>query len=451
MNIVIVGAGGIARYAASLLSQENYNVIIIDSNTEKLEKASWDIDVATRRGSGIDWQLLDDLLDSSPDILIALTKNDEVNFVACSIAKQLGYPKTIARVRDSRFLNRARLDFSLLFNVDSFLGPELLVANEIVKYLISPGSLAIESFAHGAVLMRTLEIPAKWKKGEMPLSALDLPEGVIVGLICKPNGKKDKCEVIFPHGNDCIAPRDRVTFIGEANAISSLHTHFGIKQQKTQSVTIIGGSLTGINLAKSLSEEGVDVRLIDKNYDRCTRLVEELPDCAIIHHDATDLDFLYSEKVGSSEVFVACTSDDETNLILACLGKEVGCHDVIATLSKTQYRSLANKMGVHHVVSPKICAADHILSQVHSSTVTSLISLYENEAEIIEIKVSTGCQFVGIPLSQLGSLFPKDFLIAIIQNRGRIMVATGNRIISPGDHVILITSPRHIPKLQTMF
>lgn len=449
MNIVIVGAGGVGRYVAAMLAKEEHNVIMIDLDPKKLEKASWNIDVATRRGSGTDWQLLDDLLELQPQFLIALTNVDETNLVACAIAKHLGYPRTIARIRDNRFLNRTRLDFANIFEVDYFIGPEILVANDILKYMISPGSLAVENFAHGAVQLRMLSIPDKWKKHSIPLSQLDLQKGVIVGLISREvDGVK---QVIFPHGEDVILPGDEVTFIGETDVITEIHQYIGVPTKKIKSVVIVGGSLTGFNLAKLLEKRDIDVRLIEKDYERCRELAELLPNVTIMHHNATDVDFLRAEKIGSADVFVACTNKDEINLLAGQLGVEEGCEDVVVMVSNTSIAPLAASLGLNHCVSPRISAADHILSQVLSGTVTTLVSLYENQAEIMEVRVSVDSQVVGIPLSELGHLLPKDFLIAIIENRGRIMVAHGNRIISPGDNVIVITNPKHVPEIEKIF
>lgn len=456
MNIVIIGAGGIGRYVASVLSKEQHDVTLIDTDGAKLEKISLNIDVATRKGSGTDWQLLDDLLDLSPEILIALTGSDETNLVSCSVAKHLGYPRTIARISDNRFLNRTRLDFSHIFDVDYFIGPELLVANDILKYMISPGSLAVENFAHGAVQLRTLLIPDKWKKTNIPLMKLDLPKGIIVGLIRRDvaqgrPGSKERKKVIFPHGPDFIHPGDEVTFIGETEPISELHHFFGVSQKLIKSVTIVGGTLTGQNLAKLLENRNIDVRLIEQDYEKCKTLAQELPNSTIVNHDGTDIDFFYAEKIGASDVFVACTGHDEVNILAALLAKEVGCQNAIVTLSNTSYAFLATQLGINHAVSPRISAADHILSQILSETVTSLVTFYDNQAEIMEINVSPDSKVVGIPLSQLGPLLPPDLLIAMIQNRGRIMMAHGNRIISPGDTVIVITSPKHIAELETIF
>lgn len=453
MSIVIVGAGELGRHIASVLSRE-HKVILIDKDVKQLEKASWNTDIATRQGSGIDWQLLDNLLEHSPNFFIAFTGNDETNLISCAIAKHLGYPTTIARISDNHFLNRTRIDFAQIFAVDYFLGPELLVANEILKHLMSPNALAVESFAHGAVQLRTLLIPDSWEKSEVSLADLNLPEGIIVGLINRTVFDIDNNpirKVIFPHGNEFLIQGDEATFIGKSESIEDLYSFLSLEMNPIKSVFIAGGSKTAFNLAKLLENHDVDVRLIDKDYEQCAKLAEKLPFTTIIHHDVTDPDFLRATKITECEEFVACTNSDEINLVAGLLGKEVGCKNVIAMFSKPSFSSLATQLGISHTVSPRICTTDHILSKVLTGTVTSLVSFYDNQAEIVEVNVSIDSKVVGIPISDLGLLLPEDFLIAIIQNRGRIMVATGNNIISPGDTVIVITSPRHIPELETIF
>lgn len=447
MNLVIIGAGGVGRYVSGLLSKEEYNVILVDIDEKKLEKAAMSMDVATRLGSGTDWQLLDDLLELSPEFLIALTSNDEINLVACTLAKHLGYPKTIARVHDRRFLNRIRLDFSHIFEVDTFIGPELLAANDILKFLLTPGSLAVESFSHGAVQLRTLKIPESWKRGKTPLKELKLPTGVIVGLILR--GKEKN--VIFPHGDDVLLTGDEATFIGEQDAVEKLDTYFGIVENKIESVVLVGGSMTSFNLAKLLDERDIRIRILEKDFAKCRWLSEELPNATIINHDATDLEFLRSEKIGLSDAFISCAGRDEVNILACSLAKEVGCRVVVSMLTNTDLGPLLEKQGINFTVSPRISAADHILSQMFGGKVTSLVSFYENQAEVMEVNVSANSKVSGIPLSELGPLLPNDLLIAIIQNRGRIMVADGNRVISPGDTVIVITHPKHVKDLEKLF
>lgn len=456
MNIVIVGAGDIGRYMATILSKDLHNVIVIDKDKSKLDELTLQIDVATRLGSGTDWQLLDDLLELMPNMLIALTNDDESNLVACSIAKHLGYPYTVCRVRDSRYLNRTRLDFARLFDVDHFIAPEVLVAFDILEYMLNQGSVNVEYFAHGSVQLRTLLIPKNWTKGDRPLSQLSLPKGVMAGLIKRTTEEKHPTpvmieKVIFPHGNDHLLPEDEVTFIGETDAISNLHDFIGIDFKPIESVVIAGGSLSGIHLAKLLTRRNIPVKLIDKDYEKCVMLSETLPGATIIHHDATDLDFLRSEKIDQADIFISATRHDEVNILCSMLAKELGCQEVIVVLSNTNYRSILAPLGVKHVVSPRITAANQILSKILTGTVTTLVSLYDNQAEVMEINVSMESKVAGIPLSELGPLLPKDFLIAMIQNRGRIMVANGDRIISPGDTVIVVTTAKHVPDLEKIF
>jgi len=448
-NIIIVGAGKIGRYIASILSKEQHNVVLVDSSPKKLQLASSTMDIATRLGNGTDWKLLENLLELSPELLIALTDDDNTNLVACSIAKNLGYSRTICRIKDGSFLNKTRLDFGRLFNVDHFIGPEILIPDEILKYILAPGSLAVESFAHGAIQMRTIVVPHKWRQGDIPLRDLHLPPDMIIALIRRMKNSGD--QVIFPHGNDCILPGDEVTLIGETDVIIDVHHFFGIPQKIISSAVIIGGSVTGFNLATLLVHNGISVRLIDNNQERCVELAAKLPTCSIINHSGTDFDFYRSEKIGQADILIACTESDDVNVVAGLLGKESGCEEVVVMQSNTTYASLISRMGIHHIVSPRVIAANHILSQILSGTVTSLVSLYENRAEVMEINVSMDSEIVGISLSELGPLLPKDFLIAMIQNRGRIMVANGNRIISPGDTVIVMTDPKHVDEIRDMF
>lgn len=457
MNIVIVGAGKLGKYMAELFSKGQHNVILIDPDDEKLHKAGWHLDIATKKGSGTDWQLLDDLLELNPDLLLALTSEDEINMVCCSLAKHLHYPRTLCRVKDNRFLNKSRLDFARIFDVDYFICPELLVAHDITRYLLSSGSLSTEYFAHGAVQMRTLSIPKTWRGGDQTLKELPLPAGVMICLIQSWTDEKghriqtDAPRLYFPHGHDRILPGDEVTFIGESAPMAAIHQFFQIPQGELHSVVIVGGSRVGYHLAKILAEREVGVRLMDQDYNRCVFLSEQLPHSTIMHHDGTDLDFLLSEKVGRADAFISCTNSDEINLLAATLGRQAGCSNTVAMLSNPSYQPVLEELNISHIVSPFQSPGNHMLSIASSMSVTSLVRLYGDQAELVEVTVSSHSKIVGIPLSELGPLLPKDFLIAMIQNRGRVMIAHGNRIISPGDTVVVVCHPRHFPELETIF
>jgi len=317
MNIIIVGAGDLGRFLASLLSKKAHSVILIDKDAKKLEEAASGLDVGTLLGSGTNWQLLDSLIEAKPEIFIAVTKEDETNLVACSLAKHLGIPRTVARVQDNRFLNIARLDFGQIFDVDFFICPELIIAHDIFKCIRQPSSLEVEYFAYGAMQLRTLKIPATFLKGVIPLRKLELPQGVMIGLILRENAEGFD-RLIFPHGDDVVLPGDQVTLLGETHQIEEAHHFFGIEQKRIQSVFIAGGSLIGAQLAKILSKRKIEVKLVEKDRVRAKELADLLKECTVIAEDFSDGEFLKEEHVEASDVFIACSDNDELN-ITACL------------------------------------------------------------------------------------------------------------------------------------
>ncbi len=454
MNIVILGAGDIGTYLAQTLSKEEHNVIVIDHDPKPLEKLARSADVATRVGSGTDWHILEELLEQSPHLFLALSSSDETNLVACSIAKNLGYPKTVARVHQTSFLHRSRLDFARMFFVDHFIGTEMILANDIFKYIINPGNIAVENFAHGAVQMRTIIIPENSGVSNKSIAQLKLPESLLVGLIRrKPAfGEEMTTErIIFPRGQDFLLPGDEVTLIGETKVMSQIGSFFGTPSKQVRSAVIVGGTPVAVQVCKILEEEGTQVRLIEQEEERCRFLAELLPGVTVLNQDPTDLNFLLAEKVQLSDAFVACTSSNEKNILAAALAKQAGCSEVIAQVSDESYAALLRRLGIFFNVSEKVSVANRIHAIMQEEAVISVASLYHNQAKIMEVKVSSDSQIVGIPIADLGRYLPEDFLIALIENRGRIMIAKGSNILAPGDTVIVICHPKHIAELQKIF
>lgn len=454
MNIVILGAGEIGTYLAKMLSREEHNVIVIDPDPRPLEKLLRSADVATRIGSGTDWQLLEELLEHSPQLFLALSSSDETNLVACSIAKNLGYPKTVARIHQASFLLRSRLDFARLFFVDHFIGSELILAHDIFKCILNPGNIAVENFAHGAVQMRSIIIPEGSHLSRQSISHLNLPEGLLVGLIRrKPTlgGEAGPERIIFPRGQDFLLSGDEVTLIGESKVMSQLNSFFGTPSKKINSVVVAGGTSVAMEVCRLLKEEGIQVRLIEQDEERCHFLSEHLPDVTILNQEPTDLNFLLSEKIHLSDAFVACTSSNEKNILAAALAKQAGCSEVIAEVSDESYCSLLRRLGIFFNVSEKVSVANRIHALIQEESVISVASLYHNSAKIMEVKVSSESQIVGIPIADLSKYLPEDFLIALIENRGRIMIAKGANILAPGDTVIVICHPKHIAELEKIF
>ncbi|MCB1108064.1 MAG: Trk system potassium transporter TrkA [Chlamydiia bacterium] len=447
MSIVIVGAGTIGTHLASVLAKEGKSIILIDEDGSKLERFARSADVATICACGTNWQILEEIVEQNPLLFCALTSRDETNLSACAIAKHLGFPTTLARISKPFFLDHSKVDFGRLFYVDHFIAPDLMVARDLYKNITTPGSIAAENFAQGAAQMYTLRIPEKWSGKDKSISSFDFGEHLLIGLIRRNEGD----QVIFPHGNDTLMPGDEVTFIGEAQATEKLPGIFGIETRTVKSVVIAGSSMTTVHLSTILHEHGIDVTIIDPDEEACKRLAEELSYATILHHTPTDVDFLIAEKINQIDVFVAASHSTDRNILAATIAQEAKCPEVVTVVSDTSYSHLLRRLGIHYSVSDKLCVSNRIVPIVHTEAMTSMTSLYDNRAKIVELKVSQETKVSGMPISELAPLLPHNCLIALIENRGEISIAKGNSVIAPGNTVIVITAPEHVTELQKLF
>ena len=453
MSVVIVGAGDIGTHLASILSEEQLSVTLIDPDEKRLEAFSRSADIATVCASPTNWRILDEILEQEPRLFLAVTERDDTNLSACTLAKNLGYPTTVARICDPLFLEESRLDFDRLFYVDHLIAPEVIVASELFKCLSSPGSIAMESFAHGAVQMRTLVLPSNFEQKGKPLQDLQLGDDLLVGVIRrkKREGSHEEQTIIFPHGSDELMSGDEVTFVGETGAMLNIASRFGLFSGKVQSAVIAGATPVTIHLSKILRDHEVSVKVIEKDLKLCESFARGRSDITVINQDPSNLSYLLSERVEESDVFLSCTDSTEFNILTASLAQEAGCANVYTLVSDLRHAHLLKRLGIEYALSQKESVASRVLSFIHSESAVSMRTLYENQAVIMEVKVATGTQIAGVPISDLGKLLPKNCLIALIENRGQIMIAKGDRILAPGDTVILITSPEHITQLREMF
>lgn len=449
MNIVILGAGSIGSYLASVLSHEHHNVVVIDRDGKALERLGRTADIATRCGSGTDWKVLKELQDISPDFFIAMTSDDETNLVACSVAKALGYPKTAARIRKNYFLQDDSPDFNYLFCVDYMLDTERIVANEIFRRLINPGNLVVESFAHGAVQMRTIIVPDGFTEKEIPLSKLQILDDFLVGLILRKR-KGKTAELIVPKGQDFLLPYDEVTIIGKTADMRRLNQIFGLPSKTVTSATIVGASDIAEQLIPLLQQQKISIKLIERDEQICRDFARKFPAVTIFNHDATDLHFL-EEEVASSDAFITCTDSSETNILVSILGKQAGCQGGIALVSDEYMTPLLHEFQITHAPSEKVSLTRHIEVILHKDSLLSLTTLCENRISVLELKVSKNSSLINKPLSELSHALPKDLLIAMTKTKQGVFIPKGNTQLSSGDSVIVLCKSEDVEDIRKIF
>lgn len=293
--------------------------------------------------------------------------------------------------------------------------------------------------------MRTISIPERWDQGGSFIRDLDLPETLIAGLIRRKTADGEK--IIFPHGDDHILPGDELTVVGEAKIMHRLHELFHFPEFRVRSIVLFGGTAVAEHLAYFLAHQHVFVRIVEADEKRCEELAKRLPHATIINRDGSDPQLFHSERIQDADAIVSCTPNDGANFLIASLGKELGCKKAIALISDANYSPLLKKAGILPALSAQINVANRILSIVHQETILSVASLCQDQAKIVELKISPSSSLLGIPLSDLK--LPNDLLIAVIESRGKVMIGRGNRILSPDDTVIAICPPHQIPQLPS--
>ena len=431
MRVVIVGAGKLGYTIAELLSGEQIDVVVVDKDEDKLIAVKETLDVMTINKSGTNPTTLDDPDINRAEIFIAVTNIDEVNMVACVLAKKHGIKHTIARIRDMQFMSEAREYVKKHFDIDLMLNPELIAANEIYRILMTPAALNVDDFAGGKVRLFEAKITRRSKLVNIPLKDLKLPAGVLAGLIHRDH------RMIIPHGDDSLQLHDNAYFIGFPDAIEKFSSNFVRQDSRPlEKVLIIGAGRIARALVGQLISAGVSLKVIEKDRERCEQMAELLTgDSIAIYGDGTNVDLLAEEGIASADVVVCLTEDDRLNLMMALLAKHMGAKKTVVRVYRTEYVELIEKVGVDVVISARLLSASEVLAFVRRGGVTRVSILEGAKAEAVEVIVQKGAKVEGTKLMDVK--LPKSCLVCAYVRKGVAAIPNGHTILLEGDKIIL--------------
>lgn len=431
MRVVIVGAGKLGYTIAELLSGEQVEVVVIDKDESQLTAVKETLDVMAINKNGANPITLDDPDINGADVFIACAATDEVNMVACILAKKHGIKHTIARIRDMQFMGEAREYLKKNFDIDLMINPELIAANEIYRILMTPAALNVDDFAEGKVKLFEARINKRSELANIPLKNLKLPAGVLAGLIYRDH------RMIIPHGDDSLQVHDSAYFIGFPEAIEKLSSSFVRQNSRPlERVMIIGAGRIARSLAVRLNESGVSVKVIEQDRERCEQMSEILKgDSIAIYGDGANVDLLTEEGVASADVVVCLTEDDRLNLMMALLCKHLGAKKTVVRVYRTEYVDLIEKVGVDVVISARLLSASEVLAFVRRGGVTRVSILEGAKAEAVEVIVQKGTKAEGKKLMEVN--LPKSCLVCAYVRKNKAFIPNGHSILAPGDRIIL--------------
>ena len=447
MKIVIIGSGKLGRTLAEQLIQENHDIIVVDENVSKLQNVVDRLDIMGINGNGATIPVLREAGVDDADLVIAATAEDELNLLACLIAKRVGARNTIARVRNPEYIDVMSLvkqDLGLSLSIN----PELACALEMSRVLKFPSMVTVDTFAKGRVEILQFEILKDSPLAGMKLRDISKFRKKI--LVCAV--ERDDGEIYIPTGEFQIEAGDHVSIVGDSTDIPKFLSQIGMIEDKIQNIIIVGGGRIGYYLANQLTESDVNVTLVENNLTRCQQLAELLPKAEIIYGDGTDQQLLVEIGAESADAFAALTGFDEENIMMSLYVGSMSKAKRITKVTRIPFTKVIAQLNVGSVFFPVLIAAENIIRYVramqnsYGSNVETLCRIIDGKAEALEFYVNENSHLVGIPLMDLE--LKKNVLIGTINREGQIIIPGGSDVIKPKDTVIVVTTIRGLNALE---
>ena len=443
MRIVVMGAGTVGTSIADLLCQHRHSVTVIDADPAQTKRVNNELDVGVVCGSAGESSVLFQAQVIGADLCLAVTGNDEVNIVGASMAKAMGARRAIARVYGPVFRDTSTFDYQAHFGIDRLLSLEHLSAMELARGIRSPGSLAIENLANGQLEVQETTIDVTSDALNKPLKTLQLPAGVRLGSIARGGrvwiaGAEDKIEI-----------GDRITLIGVRENIDEVKDLFREKGDTKKGIVIAGGGETGYHLARIMDNKHFSVLLMETNRKRCEYVANALSHVTVVEADATRRAILEEERVGSADVFAACTGDDENNIMAGVEAREIGTETIMSIVSRPDYANIVGKLGIDLAVSPRNVMAKQVLAFLNRGAVVSRTPLADGSIALFEIEVREGASVTEHVLANLP--LPNKCLIAAILRGEHAHVPGADDRLKPGDTVVALVEDAESDEMLSLF
>ena len=443
MRIVVAGAGKLGYSVAELLADDEFDVVVIEDDPKRKDVVQNSLDVLVIEGNACSPTMFRDPDIRNADVLIACTDSDEVNMITCMMAKNNGIKHTVARIRNVDYAINSPEMLNSEMKIDLILNPERITAAEIDHILMTPSALNVDDFAEGKVRMFEAKLKENSPYANIPLKNLKIPNDILVAMLFR------KHKMIIPRGNDILLPGDNVYFVGKQEAILQFEKNFTNTYEKLEKALIIGAGRTGRFLAPMLEKQGLMVKVIEKNKERCQMLAAQLEKGLVLCGDGTDIDLLTEEGVAEADVVVCITEDDKLNLLLALLAKHLGAKKTIVRVARNEYIELMEKVGVDVVLSSRLLSAGEVLRFVRKGGIVSVSLLEGAQAEALEIIVSAGSEVEGKALRNIK--LPQECLICAIVHNNEAIIPNGDTVLHADDRIILFVKSELVKSTVPMF
>ena len=452
MNIIICGAGRVGYTIAKLLSEQNHSISVIDQSSEYIQKINESLDVRAIVGKATYPSVLEKANAAEADMIIAVTKNDEINMLICQIAFSIfKVQKKIARIRSKEYLNPK---FSKVYNkenlpIDVIISPEIEIAKSIQRKLEAPGALDNVNFAQNKIRLLEILVNETCPIVNIPLNELTKKfpklEANILGVI-----RKDKFLILKK--NDVMKRDDKVYVIINSEQMQQTLLAFGHEEKISTKILIIGGGNIGFNLAKNIEQsfESARIKIIEKDKNRAEFIANELNNSIVINGNGLDEDVLSEANLEEIETVIALTNDDEANLMVCVLVEKFSKEKrTMALINKPNYSLLQSSLKIDDLIEPRMHTVSSILKHVHKGTIETAYTILNGEYEVIEAEIIETSELINKELNN--SNLPDGIRIGAILRGEDIIIPRSNFIFKKEDIVVFLAKRDQLPVVENMF
>jgi len=445
MEIIIIGAGDIGYQSARRFSKEKHNIALIESNEELAEYASETLDAMVITGNGCSANKLLEAGVERADVVAALTDNDEVNILACKIAKKYGVETTIARVRNPEYLSETHVITKKELGVDHFLQPEKETADTIVRLIKQSNATDLIEFEGGKLKFFGIRLDNSSQllhKKLMDLGVeLNNPPLTVTAI-------KRGQSTIVPKGNDILLPGDQIYMVCAPDYLDTAMEYLGKKKKNIEDILIIGGGLTATFMAMQLDGE-INMKIIEKDEKKAMEIASKLNKSLVINGDGSNLDLLLSENLEAMDQFIAITGDDETNIITSIVAQHMEVKRTVTLIKKSEYLPLTPALHMDAVVSKQQITVNAITRLIKGKDIAKFAELPGLDAEIVEFIVKDSSKVTKKPIMKLR--VPEGSIIGAILRNDELMIPKGSTQIQAGDRVVVFSLPEAFPSVESLF
>ncbi len=447
MRITIIGLGTIGKTILKSLSGEGHAITIIDDDKRTIEELIERYDVLGVVGNGASMDIQKEAGVKESDLVIVLTQSDELNILACLVAKKIGAKNTIARVRNPDY----RKQISVMkddLGIAMVVNPEQETANEIFNIINLPSVNQIEHFAKGRVSL--VEVIAEKGCSLIGQTLISLGKTLNTKVLICAVQRAD--EVIIPSGNFKIEEGDRIHFTANAKSLGDFLSEANLVKSPFKNIMIVGGGRIGYYLADALSKKKYAVKLLENDPAACEALAELLPRATVVCGNGTQHDVLIEEGITAMDAFVALTDIDEENMIVSMFANKKNVKKSITQIKSDDLYGMLDELGINNNVSPKHIVAGRIISYIRAlansvgSKVQTLYQLVNSQVEALEFTAAKWENFYDKPLRELN--MKKNCLIACIIRQNEVIIPNGDSEIHLGDNVVVVTTHKNFDDLN---